>query len=181
MEATGSHDTCARDKAFAPLRLDFYDLTRSTRYRECTHSERITTSSELAERCMSFVFQRVCMCVRVLYVHTTRSHCMNCCTECQLVSLQVCVIHEEYLQQMTEGEVDALPSWSAQGSVFEAAKFSDRTVPEQVERFDVEITTEELGLVLKGERFHVLFHFWLQVRILPKTSVSRRYCHCDWH
>ena len=87
------------------------------------------------------------------------------------MSLQVCVIHEEYLQQMTESEVDALPSWSAHGSVFEAAKFSDRTVPEQVERVNVEITTEEIGLVLKGERLHTFVHCICYQRQLSQGDI----------
>ena len=70
---------------------------------------------------------------------------LKCCYK------QVCVIHEEYLQQMTETDMDALPSWFVNGFVFEATKFSDRTVPEQLERVVLEVTTDEIGLVLTGE------------------------------
>ena len=74
-------------------------------------------------------------------------------TEALLLSSrkQVCVIHEEYLHQMTEDDMDALPGWSASGYVFEAAKFSDRTVREQVERVILKVTADEIGLVLEGK------------------------------
>ena len=66
----------------------------------------------------------------------------------------VCVIHEEYLQQMTEDDLDILPSWSTDGYFFEAKKFTDRTLVEIVEpEVRLEVTGEDLGLTLRGVDF----------------------------
>ena len=71
---------------------------------------------------------------------------------------------------MTETDMDALPSWSVDGFVFEATKFSDRTVPEQVERVDLEVTTDEIGLVLKGELLRVCLSLLFTQRAKPSAS-----------
>jgi hypothetical protein len=87
------------------------------------------------------------------------------------------VIHEEYLQQMTETDMETVPSWSAGGFVFEATKFSDRTISEQVERVVLEVKTDEIGLVLKGEQLRSVLSllFTHRARAICLTEIG---CHC---
>ena len=91
----------------------------------------------------------------------------------------MCVIHEEYLHQMTEDDRDALPSWSASGYVFEAAKFSDRTVPEQEERVILKVTADEIGLVLESEQLQAPQHIMpTAIRLTEFCCLFCRRCRC---
>ena len=64
----------------------------------------------------------------------------------------VCVIHEDYLENIPDDDIEALPRWTAGGHYFEAKSYTNRTEvnPGAEPVVKLTITEEDMGLVLRS-------------------------------
>jgi hypothetical protein len=62
----------------------------------------------------------------------------------------VCVIHQDYLEHISDDDIPALPRWVAQGYYFEAQNYANRTLPNQggSPLIKLSIADEDMGMVM---------------------------------